>query len=143
MTTPRTLRQDDPAGGVCASHDMMVRMFERAMEGLGNQITKLAEAVTAQSKANGDSLEKVLSNQADRRELCGQQNARIDNLEKRADARDRASDDQHADLWVAVNELRKADAEKAKIINRGVGACMILQIVVTALITIGARLLGN
>lgn len=142
MAPPRALRQEQP-DGVCASHASFERMIERALAGLGDQITKLAEAVTAQSKANGDSLAKVLSNQADRRELCGQQNARIDNLEKRADTRDKASDDQHADLWDAVNKLRTADVDHTNIINRGIGACMILQIVVTALITLGARLIGG
>lgn len=106
MTPPRTLRQETPDAGVCASHDIMVKMFERAMEGLSQQIEKLAEAVTAQSRSNGDALSKVLSNQADRRELCGQQNARLDNLEKRADARDEASETVHKEMWSAINKLR-------------------------------------
>lgn len=106
MTPPRTLRQEQTDGGVCASHASFERMIERWMEGLGDQITKLAEAVTAQSRANGEALSKVLANQADRRELCGQQNARIDNLEKRADARDDTSEDAHKQLWSAINRLR-------------------------------------
>lgn len=105
MTPPRTIRQE-PVDGVCASHASFERMIERALEGLGDQIGKLAEAVTAQSRANGDALSKVLANQADRRELCGQQNARIDNLEKRADTRDEASEDTHKEMWSAINKLR-------------------------------------
>lgn len=105
MTPPRTLHQD-PLDGVCASHAAFERMIERWVEGLGEQIGKLAEAVTAQSRANGEALEKVLANQADRRELCGQQNARLDNLEKLQVSQQVDNSGEHKEVWSAINKLR-------------------------------------
>jgi len=85
-----------PPGGQCSSHEMFERFLRQSMESLGNRLAELAEALTSQSKANGEAIHKVLANQADRRELCGQQNARLDNLE--------SSD---KDQWTAINDLRK------------------------------------
>lgn len=85
-----------PPGAQCSSHAMFERFLQQSMESLGDRLAQLAEALTSQSKSNGEAIAKVLANQADRRELCGQQNARLDNLE--------SSD---KDQWKAIDDLRK------------------------------------
>lgn len=94
--TQRIILQQQPPGGQCSSHEMFERFLQQSMESLGNRLADLAEALTSQSKANGEAINKVLANQADSRELCGQQGARLDNLE--------VSD---KDQWRAINDLRK------------------------------------
>ena len=81
----------------CDAHVFFERFLAESMKNLGDKLATLAEAVTAQSKANGEAIAKVLEGQADRRELCGRQGARIDNLEQ--------SDEEQ---WKAINETRKA-----------------------------------
>ena len=80
----------------CATHATFEKLIENGLANLGDRLQQLAEALTSQSAANGKAIGQVLENQADRRELCGRQNARLDGLEK--------SD---VDQWTAITELRK------------------------------------
>lgn len=82
--------------GQCATHATFEKLIENGLANLGDRLQQLAEALTSQSAANGKAIGQVLENQADRRELCGRQNARLDGLEK--------SD---VDQWTAITELRK------------------------------------
>ena len=81
----------------CEAHVFFEKFLAESMKNLGDKLAELAEAVTAQSKANGEAISKVLERQANRGELCGRQGARIENLEQ--------SDDEQ---WLAINEMRKA-----------------------------------
>lgn len=83
-------------GGQCSTHATFEKLIENGLTNLGDRLQQLAEALTSQSAANGKAIGQVLENQADRRELCGRQNARLDGLEK--------SD---GDQWTAITELRK------------------------------------
>lgn len=105
MAPPRTLHQAE-LDGVCSSHLMFERMIQQAMEGLGGQIERLADAVTEQNKANNELLAQLLKDQAGRRELCGQQNARLDSLERNAAADKQDNAESHRELWSATNKLR-------------------------------------
>lgn len=89
-------QQAPPPGGQCATHATFEKLIENGLENLGDRLQQLAEALTSQSRANGDAIRQVLENQADRRELCGKQNARLNTLEE--------SD---RDQWLAINEVRK------------------------------------
>ena len=98
---PKALFQDKQSTGhgssQCDAHVFFEKFLAESMKNLGDKLATLAEAVTAQSKANGEAIAKVLEGQANRRELCGRQGARIDNLEQ--------SDEEQ---WTAINEMRKA-----------------------------------
>lgn len=83
-------------GGQCSTHATFEKLIENGLTNLGDRLQQLAEALTAQSRANGDDIRRVLDNQSKRGELCGKQNARLDGLEK--------SD---GDQWTAITELRK------------------------------------
>ena len=81
----------------CDAHVFFEKFLAESMKNLGDKLADLADAVTAQSKSNGEAIAKVLEGQAGRRELCGRQGARIENLEQ--------SDNEQ---WTAINEMRKA-----------------------------------
>lgn len=89
-------QQVPPTSGQCSTHATFEKLIENGLANLGDRLQQLAEALTSQSAANGKAIGQVLENQADRRELCGRQNARLDGLEK--------SD---ADQWIAITEIRK------------------------------------
>jgi len=76
------------------------------MESLSEQIKVLAEAIRAQNKENSDALAKVLNNQSDRRELCGQQTARIVGLESKVAAERAETLDARKEIWAAINKLK-------------------------------------
>ena len=105
MTPPRRTNQNNP-DGVCAGHASFERMIENMMQGLSSQVTKLAEAVQAQSRENAEALAKVLANQSDRREMCGQQKARIASLESKVTAERAETLDARKEIWTAVNNLK-------------------------------------
>lgn len=110
----------------CPSHDMMQQFFHATVDRLSDEIKNLAEALTSQSKANGESLNKVLANQADRRELCGAQNARLDNVERLLTL-------MNSEMWTAINELREKHADlKVKVyqyIGLGTGIGLVVSLI--------------
>ena len=103
--------------GQCATHSTFEKLIENGLANLGDRLQQLAEALTSQSRANGDAIKQVLENQADRRELCGKQNARIDGLEK--------SD---GEQWDAITDLRKDGAAQWKYIWIGFGVILAAQV---------------
>ena len=102
----RTLNQDTPADGVCAGHAAFERMIGNMMENLGDQMEQMIEVVKEQSKANADALARLLEAQSARRELCGQQNARLDAIEKSRVSERSEMIEAHKEIWSAINKLR-------------------------------------
>jgi hypothetical protein len=110
---------DNDQGNHCASHGMFESLIKQAIDNLGVRLVDGVDAMRKQNEAtvkalgkNADALEKVLSNQAERREWCGKQCSRIDNLEK--------SDDYQ---WAEIRDLRKK-------VYMGVGVVLAAQVVV-------------
>ena len=100
--------------GKCQSHSMFERMLTSSIDNLAEKFSQWAEEQGKQSAANGVALQKVLDNQADRRELCGKQGSRIDAL---------VSSD--TDQWEAINYTRK-------MVNIGIGLVLCGQLLVAA-----------
>lgn len=96
----------------CPSHDIFERLVAQSIENLTSKISEGIEALNSQSAANGDSIRLVLENQSARKEMCGKQTARVDNLIK--------SDE---DQWTAINETRKT-------VWIGIGIIGVVQIVI-------------
>lgn len=109
MTPPRsshTLNQDTPADGVCAGHASFERMIGNMMENLGDQMERMIEVVKEQSKANADALAKLLEAQSARREICGQQNARLDAIEKSRVSERSEMIEAHKEIWSTINKIK-------------------------------------
>lgn len=106
MDAPRALRQDPPVDGVCAGHAAFERMIGNMMENLGDQMEQMIEVVKEQSKANADALAKLLEAQSARRELCGQQNARIDAIEKSRASERSEMLEAHKEIWSTINKIK-------------------------------------
>ena len=102
----RTLNQDTPADGVCAGHAAFERMIGNMMENLGDQMEQMIEVVKEQSKANADALAKLLEAQSARRELCGQQNARLDAIEKSRTSERSEMLEAHKEIWSTINKIK-------------------------------------
>lgn len=109
MTPPRssrTLNQDTPADGVCAGHAAFERMIGNMMKNLGDQMEQMIEVVKEQSKANADALARLLEAQSARRELCGQQNARLDAIEKSRASERSEMLEEHKEIWSTINKIK-------------------------------------
>ena len=108
MTPPtkKIWQAESQPDGVCAGHASFERLIFSGMESLSEQIKVLAEAIRAQNKENSDALAKVLNNQSDRRELCGQQTARIVGLESKVAAERAETLDARKEVWAAINKLK-------------------------------------
>lgn len=116
----------------CAFHDQSMEHLRTALLDLKDQMRQGIEGVAAQSRANGETLVRIADSQADRRELCARQGARLATLEhgmERGGEQHReahmAEREEHlaerADLWNAVNKLRFH-------VYVGLGAGLVLQI---------------
>lgn len=91
----------------CASHALFEQMMQKSIDTLAERIGEGIRALTEQSRANGAALQLVLDNQSSRRELCGRQDERLRTLEAEAEALWRGHEKAQADLWEAVNALRR------------------------------------
>lgn len=80
----------------CASHEMFEKLMTQSIDNLAAKISEGIQIMTTAASDNGKDLQKVLENQADRRELCGKQGARITALE--------ASD---RDQWKTIGDTQK------------------------------------
>ena len=76
------------------------------MENLGDQMEQMIEVVKEQSKANADALAKLLEAQSARRELCGQQNARLDAIEKSRVSGRAEMLEAHKEIWSTINKIK-------------------------------------
>jgi hypothetical protein len=113
----------------CGFHDQFMEQIRDALLGLKDQMRVGIEAVAVQSRANGETLERIAESQSARRELCARQAERLTALE-RGEALHREahvqSREEHlserADLWGAVNRLRFH-------VYVGLGVGLVLQLV--------------
>lgn len=80
----------------CAAHEMFEQMIQLKLDNLCKTIGDGIACLTKQAAENSRALQRVLENQAERRELCGKQCARLDALEE--------SEEQQ---WQAITDLRK------------------------------------
>ena len=113
------LGHDNETGRVCSSHSMFDTMIKQSLDNVSDRLVDGIEAIHKQPETvakalerNSDALTQVLANQADRRELCGKQNAKIENLEK--------SDDLQ---WKCIHAINKK-------IHMAIGAVILAQIIV-------------
>lgn len=113
----------------CAFHDQFLEQIRDALVSLKEQMRQGIEAVAAQSRANGETLIRIVESQTARRELCARQAERLTGME-RAQAEHKAGhaadrDEylaERADLWGAVNKLRFH-------VYVGLGVGLVLQII--------------
>lgn len=96
----------------CSSHQLFEKFLENGMKHLSEKLTELTEALTAQSRANGEAIGKVLDGQAERRELCGKRGAMIEALQesdeeqwKKLDVMTARVDNLYKHLWMAVGAV--------------------------------------
>jgi len=105
----------------CSAHAAFEKMLQQSIDNLAKNICDGVAALNAQSAANGASIDRVLENQADRRELCGKQGARINSAEE--DIRN---------LWKSTSGLRR-------FVYMAVGGLIVLQVIVTVGAAFAAR----
>lgn len=112
----------------CAFHDQSMEQLRAAVLDLRDQLRQGLEGVAAQSRANGETLVRIVDSQTVRRELCARQGARLGTLERGGEQHREAHMAEReeylaerADLWNAVNKLRFH-------VYVGLGAGLVLQI---------------
>lgn len=109
----------------CSSHAMFEQLIKKDLNNLTNKIAEGLENLAKQSAINGTDIKQVLQNQSDRRELCGRQNARIDEIDKKIISIQETDKVQ----WDAINNMRKY-------IYIGLGVITTLQFVIPLLMKI-------
>lgn len=92
----------------CSSHSMFEKMMMTAIQTLADKISEGIHVMTSAATSNGQDLKQVLENQADRRELCGKQGARITSLEVSDRDQWKAIDDTRKKVWLGMGLLAAA-----------------------------------
>lgn len=100
----------------CPSHAIFEKMIQQSLDNLGKTIAEGISCLTKQAAKQNEALQKVLENQADRRELCGKQCARLDALEE--------SNEQQ---WSAITDLRK-------VVWMALGGAVLVQVVIVPIV---------
>lgn len=97
----------------CLFHEQAMEQLREAVLELREQVRQGVEAVSAQSRANGEALTRLAESQTRRRELCARQEERLGVAERSAaqhrqehQAEREEARAERADLWGAVNKLR-------------------------------------
>ena len=107
----------------CQSHKIFEQMMHQSIDNLAEKLTEGIRVFSEQSANNGNMLQKVLENQADRREMCGKQTMKLEQCEH--------------DIEELKNDnaaLRKENSKMWRSINIGIGAVLMAQVVVAPII---------
>jgi len=109
----------------CAAHDTFERLWQQSIDNLSANIKTGIESLNKQSSENGAALTLVLRNQADRRELCGKQGARIDGAEVDI-----------VNLWKTVSALRK-------LVYMAAGGLLVVQFILTVAASVAVKFISG
>ncbi len=109
----------------CSAHATFEKMFQQSIDNLAESIRAGIASLAQQSVANGDDLSQVLKNQADRRELCGKQGARLDGAE-----------DDIRNIWKVTADLRR-------LVYMFAGGLVVVQVLVTVGAAYAVRLIAG